>query len=139
LNYPALQPVRLDLGGRLANSLSPPTELLLSAAPVQHAHEWIVDGTGQWAVGVWDTTTYRRKPMPFPHHELMHILEGSVVLRDDAGKTHSFAAGDTFLILRGTVCDWECGEYLRKIYCTFRPESGAIKADADRPTNETVK
>ena len=126
LNHPALQPVRLDLGGSLTNSLPPPTELLFSPAPVQHAHEWFVDATGQWAVGVWDSTAYRRKPMSFPDHELMHILEGSVVLTDEAGKIHSFAAGDTFLILRGTLGDWECSDYLRKVYCTFRPGRDAI-------------
>ena len=124
-DHAALGIVRPDPRGRLTKSPPPPTEMLLSPVPVQHAHEWFVDATGQWAVGVWDTTAYRRRRMPFPHHELMHIVEGSVVLSDEAEKTHSFAAGDTFLIPRGTVCDWECSKYLRKIYCVFRPKTAA--------------
>jgi len=121
VDHAALRVVRPDPKGSLEKSSPPPAELLLSPAPVQHAHEWFADATGQWAIGVWDTTAYRRKLMPSPHHELMHILEGSVHLTDEAGKTHSFATGDTFLIPRGTVCDWQCSEYLRKIYCTFQP------------------
>jgi uncharacterized cupin superfamily protein len=126
VDHSALRVVRPDPRGNLAKSSSPPTELLLSQVPVQHAHEWFLDATGQWAIGVWDTTAYRRKPISFPHHELMHILEGSVIIADEAGETHSFAAGDTFLIPRGTVCDWECSEYLRKIYCTFGSRRDAI-------------
>jgi len=116
-----LRVVRPDPRGRLEDIGPPPAELLLSSAPIQHAREWFLDATGQWAVGVWDTTAYRRKPRPSPCHELMHILEGSVTLTDEAGHPHSFAAGDTVFVPLGAVCGWDCSEYLRKVYCTFRP------------------
>ena len=123
----ALGVVRPDPQAKLTTSSPPPTELLLSPVPTQHAHEWFADPTGQWAVGVWDTSACRGKPMPFPHHELMHIFQGSVELTDGAAKKHHFAAGDTLFIPRGTVCDWHCSGYLRKIYCIFRPDRGAMK------------
>jgi uncharacterized cupin superfamily protein len=78
-DHTAHRVVRLDPKGTLTQSTPPSTELLLSSAPSQHAHEWFADSTGQWAVGIWDTTAYRRKPMPLLHHELMHIIEGSVL------------------------------------------------------------
>jgi uncharacterized cupin superfamily protein len=120
-DHAALRVVRPDPRDRLKESPPPPTELLLSSAPVQHALEWFVDVSGQWAVGVWETTAYRRKSIPFPQHELMRILDGSVKLTDQSGKTHCFTAGDTFLIPSGTVCEWNCSGYLRKIYCRFQP------------------
>lgn len=126
----ALQVMRPDPAAKLAPSASPPAELLLSGTPVQHAREYFSDLSGQWSVGVWDTTAYHRKAMPFPRHELMHILEGSVTLTDSAGKAQRFQAGDSFLVPLGAVCDWKSEGYLRKIYCIFQPRAAAAKTEA---------
>jgi uncharacterized cupin superfamily protein len=126
----ALRVLRPDPKGALAKSAPPPADLLLSPAPVQHAHQWFADLTGQWSVGVWDTTAYHRKPIPFPRHELMHILEGSVTLTDGAGKAQRFTAGDSFFVPLGAVCDWKSEGYLRKIYCIFQPRIAAAKTEA---------
>jgi uncharacterized cupin superfamily protein len=129
-NVAALEVRRPDPRGDLAPSAPPAADLLLSAVPRQRAHVWFEDLTGQWTVGVWATTPYHRKAVPFPRHELMHILEGSVTLTDGAGMAHRFHAGDTFFVPMGTACDWECTQDLRKIYCIFQPKAVAAKSQA---------
>lgn len=91
------------------------------------ATEVFVDVSGQFAVGVCDTTASHRKAVASTRHEWMHILEGSVTVTDDAGTAHGFSAGDTFLVPLGTVCDWTCTEYLRAIYCHFQPNAQAAE------------
>ncbi len=113
---------RPDPKGDLAPSASPGADLLLSAVPRQCAHVWFEDLTGQWTVGVWFSTPYHRKTIPFPRHELMHILEGSVTLTEGSGVIHRFKAGDTFFVPMGTLCDWRSTEDLLKIYCIFQPK-----------------
>jgi uncharacterized cupin superfamily protein len=120
----ALRVVSTDLRAELGTSAPPPADLLLGPVPAQRDCASFTDGTGQWAVGLWDSTAYHRKPIAFPRHELMHLLEGSVTLTDDTGKSHQFGAGDSFLVPLGAVCDWRCEGYLRKIYCSFQPSPG---------------
>ena len=126
----ALAVYRPDPKGELAPSQSPGTDVLLSAVPRQAAHVWFEDLTGQWTVGVWSSTPYHRKAIPFPRHELMHILEGSVKLTEGSGVTHRFKAGDTFFVPMGTLCDWKSTENIRKIYCIFQPNAVAAKSEA---------
>jgi uncharacterized cupin superfamily protein len=121
---------RPDPKGDLAPSTPPGADVLLSAVPRQWSHVWFEDMTAQWTVGVWATTPYHRKAIPFPRHELMHILEGSVTLTDGAGTAHRFSAGDTFFVPMGTLCDWKSTEDLRKIYCIFQPKAVAAKSEA---------
>ena len=81
-------------------------------------------------MGVWDTTAYCRKLIPFPRHELMHILEGAVTLTDGDGNHQTFKAGDTFFVPLGAICDWRCEGYVRKIYCIFQPRAVAAQTKA---------
>jgi uncharacterized cupin superfamily protein len=126
----ALKVLRPEPKGELSPSTPPGADMLLSAVPRQSAHEWFKDMTGQWTVGVWQTTPYHRKAIPFPRHELMHILEGAVTLTDGAGVAHRFGAGDTFFVPMGTLCDWKSTVDLRKIYCIFQPRAAAAKSEA---------
>jgi uncharacterized cupin superfamily protein len=121
----ALAVLRPDPKGTLSPSPAPAADMLLSPVPSQQGHQCFADATGQWSVGVWASTPYHRKTIPFPRHELMHILEGSVTLTDGAGTPHRFQAGDTFLVPLGTLCDWKSTENLRKIYCIFQPKTAA--------------
>ena len=84
--------IRIDAKVKLAPSTPPAPEMLLSPVPSQHAHEYFADATGQFTVGVWQTTGYTRKLIDFPRHELMHLLEGSVSMIDDNGREQTFSA-----------------------------------------------
>jgi uncharacterized cupin superfamily protein len=117
-----------DPRAKLSPSGGPAPELLLSGAPQQHDKQYFADMTGQWTVGVWDSTPYHRKTIPFPRHELMHILEGEVTITEDGQPPRTFKAGDTFVVPMGTPCDWKTTEYIRKIYCIFQPKAAAAGA-----------
>jgi len=125
-----LEVLRPDPQAALAPSDGPAPELLASPAPAQRDKQYFADLTGQWTVGVWDSTAYHRKTIAFPRHELMHILEGEITLTEDGGPAHTFRAGDTLFVPKGTRCDWKSEGYVRKIYCIMRPKAAVVGAKA---------
>jgi uncharacterized cupin superfamily protein len=124
-----LRVIKPDPKEALAPSTPPGADLLISGKPSQHAHEYFEDASGQWTVGIWDTTAYHRKLIDFSRHELMHLIEGAVTMTDDQGRAQTFKAGDTFFVPLGNRNSWKCDGYLKKIYCIFQPKvAAAIKA-----------
>jgi len=126
----ALRVLRLDPGPALRPCDGPPAEMLLSAPPAQCAHEYFADLTGQWTVGAWDSTAFHRKTIDFPRHELMHILEGEIILTEEGQPPQTFRAGDTFFVPLGTRCGGQVTGYVRKIYCILQPKAAAAKKAA---------
>ena len=120
-----LKVIKLDPKVKLQPSTPPSADILHSPVPTQHAHEYFEDATGQFTVGLWDTTGYHRKLSDFPRHELMHLFEGSVTFTDDKGGSQTFKAGDTFFVPLGTPNSWKSEGYLRKIYCIFQPKGAS--------------
>jgi len=116
-----LKLIKLNPKVKLQPSTPPSADILHSPVPTQNAHECFEDATGQFTVGIWDTTGYHRKLLDFTRHELMHLLEGSVTFTDDKGASQTFKAGDTFFVPLGTPNSWKSEGYLRKIYCIFQP------------------
>jgi len=125
-----LEVLRPDPQAALASSDGPAPEVLASPPPVQRDKQYFADLTGQWTVGVWDSTAYLRKTISFPRHELMHILEGAVTLTEEGGPAQTFRAGDTFFVPLGTRCDWKSTGYVRKIYCIMQPKAARTPAKA---------
>lgn len=99
-----------------------PAHLLVSGDPKQADLIYRAGAGGQWNVGAWQTTPYRRITTTFPKHELMYLLDGWLELTVEGGATHRFVAGDSFLVTKGTVCDWNTGG-MRKFYATFTPKA----------------
>lgn len=116
-----LRAIKIDPNVTLAPSTPPLQSMLLSPVPTQHTHDCFTNSTGQFNIGVWDTTGYHRKLIDFPRHELMHLLEGSVTFTDHEGHERSFSAGDTFFVPLGTPNAWKSEGYLRKIFVIFQP------------------
>jgi uncharacterized cupin superfamily protein len=102
---------------------SPAADLLVGPTPQQSGRNWFQDASGQWTMGVWDSTPYRRKAIPFPRHELMHLLEGSVTLSDPDGWQETYRAGDTFFVPMGANVEWHSTEYVKKYYCIMIPKA----------------
>lgn len=121
-NEGKLRTIKIDPAVKLEPSTPPAAAMLLSPVPVQHAHDYFRDATGQLNIGVWDTTGYHRKLIDFPRHELMCLLEGSVEFEDDQGVKQRFTAGDTFFVPLGTPNSWKSEGYLRKIFVIFQPK-----------------
>ncbi|MGH6931681.1 MAG: cupin domain-containing protein [Dongiaceae bacterium] len=125
-----LRVLRPDPKAELSPSEGPAAAVLDSPPPRQRDKLYFADLTGQWTVGVWETSAYRRKTITFPRHELMHILEGCVTITEEGGPSQTFTAGDTFFVPMGTGCDWRCDGQVRKIYCIFQPKAAAAKNQA---------
>ena len=117
-----LATIKIDPGVKLSPSTPPAAAMLLTPVPTQNTHDYFSDATGQLNIGIWDTTGYTRKLIPFPRHELMHLLEGEVTMDDGAGTVQRFKAGDTFFVPMGTPNSWTCKGYLRKIFVIFQPK-----------------
>ncbi len=126
----ALRWVPIDPDWPLEATGGPAVGSLVGPTPVQHQRRWFTDPTGQMTVRVWDTTACHCKPSTAQTHDWTHVLDGSVTLTDDAGVAHHFKTGDTFVVARGTVHDWQCRDYFRAIHCAFRPKAAGAKAQA---------
>lgn len=103
----------------LSPSPAPSPDSLLSGTPVQHGRQFFEDAGSHLTVGVWDTTAYHRKTVPFPRHELMCLLEGSVTITGPTG-TQTFKAGECFFVPYGAVTDFRTDGYLKKIYAILK-------------------
>ena len=114
--------VAIDNQAAMSPSNPPLAELLIGETPsCRSANQFASLDDGCFKCGVWDSTPYHRRPMLFRHTELMHLLEGSVSFTDAAGRTATFAKGDTFIIEQGAQCSWDSDVKVAKIYGWYRP------------------
>lgn len=62
------------------------------------------DTTGRFVAGTWQSDAFDAQEQPFPYNEFAYVRNGSIMLRDELGAEHVFAAGDAFFIPEGTLC-----------------------------------
>jgi len=115
--------VRVNLHHALPPIGEQDTARYVGAVPDQHLANVFEDASGQFNVGLWDTTDMHTRPLPFGRNELMHLLEGEVTLTNGDGERHTFHAGQTFLVPKGISYQWDSKGYVRKVYCTFTPRA----------------
>lgn len=115
-----LSVIKLDTSLPLRELAAPPADSLLSGTPVCRGRELFRDATGTFSVGLWDTTAYHRKAIPFPRHELMCLLDGEVAIAGP-GAPQSFRGGEAFFVPQGAVTDFRVPDYLKKIYVILKP------------------
>lgn len=103
----------------------------LVAAPIPQA--WILEGSpaarfrrlagssDQTATTVmWDCTAGRFNWF-YDEDEVIHVLEGYVIIEDTAGVRQRLQAGDTFLFAAGTRYQWTVPNYIRKVAFLHEP------------------
>ncbi|KFL91542.1 protein of unknown function DUF861, cupin 3 [Acetobacter malorum] len=113
--------VFLDPLAQMSLSSPPPVDYLTGPVPTcRSAPAWRSCG-GQFYGGIWASTPYSRKKVPYMHDEFMYLLEGSVTFVSDSGEEQTLREGDAFLICRGASCSWDNQENVKKIYVIFRP------------------
>lgn len=122
-NARALRARKIDPDSPLLPTDGPDESLLESAAPTCHEAIAFTYLTGQLTAGIWSATPYRRATHPFPRHEMMHILDGTVTLSDGAGRTETFTRGETCFVPKGAVVGWRIETPVRKLFCSFTPAS----------------
>ncbi len=113
--------IKIDPATELSPSSPPAPALLLSAAPTQATKDLYEAVDGRLTVGVWETTPYHRRQIPFPRDELMYFLEGAVTLTDGNGRAETFKAGECVFVPFGAPCDWRNEARLRKVFSILMP------------------
>ena len=73
----------------------------------------------------WDCTAGRFNWF-YSFDETLHILEGSVALKDPAGALHRVVAGDTVFFPAGSQAEWTVERYIRKLAFCRTPLPGAV-------------
>lgn len=116
----ATAPVAIDLDAAMTPSSPPATENLLGPVPSCRNHSDYLSANGEFVCGIWDSTPYHRRQIPYRQVELMLLLEGEVSFSDRAGSV-TFGKGDVCMFVRGEGCAWLSETYVKKIYATQRP------------------
>ena len=71
---------------------------------------------GMLSSGVWEATAGAFRSNCAGYVEFCHILEGSCRIVDPDGTTHSFGAGDSFVLPEGFAGHWEVDERVKKVF-----------------------
>ena len=87
------------------------TYLTLESFSAQH---------GQLSSGVWEATAGAFRSHCAGYVEFCHIVEGSCRVVDTDGTSHSFAAGDSFVLPEGFAGHWEVDERVKKVFFIAR-------------------
>jgi hypothetical protein len=95
--------------------------VIVGDKPVQHDNLFFTNDAGNLYIGMWDSTALDSEMRPFPWHEIVHLLEGEVLITEDDGSSHKFVAGDVFFIPMGTICRWQISDYAKKLYAILEP------------------
>ena len=103
----------LPFWGKLEN------ENVIGGDPVETGHNFFTGGSGQLTAGVWECTPCTIQTNSYPVDEFCYILNGIVVITDDAGHSETFKAGDCFVVPKGTSFTWHMPETTRKYYVIF--------------------
>jgi uncharacterized protein len=111
-------------------------EISWTVCPI--ASEWILDGNpvarieflsgsadGTANTYFWDCTAGRFN-WYYSFDETLHILEGSVALKDAAGKSRIAVAGDTIFFPAGSRAEWTVDRYIRKLAFCRTPLPGYL-------------
>jgi uncharacterized protein len=74
---------------------------------------------------IWDCTAGRFN-WKYGFDETACILEGSIVVKDEKGVSHSLKAGDTMFFPSGSNADWIVPQYVRKVAILRNPLSPRV-------------
>jgi len=94
-------------------------ENVIEGDPTETGYNYFTDATGQLTAGVWECTPCTSQFDSYPVDEFCFILNGTVVITDNAGHAETFKAGDSFVIPKGLKCTWHMPEITRKYYVIF--------------------
>ncbi|KPB60802.1 MULTISPECIES: cupin domain-containing protein [Pseudomonas syringae group] len=106
----------LDRLAMLTPSSPPDPAIMISALPQCRSNNLFEDTASTLRIGVWDSTPYERISRPHKIHELMNLIEGSVVLSLENGQSLTVNTGDTVFVAQGAPCKWTSTGYVRKFY-----------------------
>lgn len=112
--------VEIGRAPQMAPSGAPAESLLIGPAPACRTHLDYAANDGRFKCGTWDSTPCRRHGFRYPHHEIMHILDGEVTLEDEFGAVRRFVTGDIILAEKGSHCAWDSPAPVTKTFAIYR-------------------
>lgn len=91
---------------------------IVSGTPETRVRNYYADTSGQFFAGIWESSIGKWR-IRYTEEEFCTLLEGKVVLTDEAGQSRSFSKGDAFVIPSGFAGTWETVEPVKKYYAIF--------------------
>ena len=95
-----------------------PPEKLISCNPKQTVCMHDKDPTSQFFVGLWRSEPGKWR-IAYTEQEFCLMLEGSSIVTDQAGRSVTVSAGESFVIPRGFVGTWEVVEPTTKRFVIY--------------------
>ncbi|MDB4990905.1 MAG: cupin domain protein [Myxococcaceae bacterium] len=89
-------------------------EWVLEGEPISRVKQLHVTPDKRCEVALWECTKGRFR-WHFYCDELVHVLDGEVVIREDDGSERTLRSGDTALFPRGSTNIWHVPHFVRKI------------------------
>ena len=120
-NPAALDAIRVVVPESLPQIDAGDPSQFIGDVPTMGLESVMLDPTGQFQVGIWESSPMQRQPATIARSEIMHILEGSGSITNADGVAFNFKAGDTFLVPIGMGYQWHNTEYVKKIFCALTP------------------
>lgn len=103
-----------------------PPEWILEGNPITRRKLLVRSSDNTDSAHMWDCTAGRFN-WYYVVDEVIHVLEGSVVVEDDAGVRRKLGPGDTFLFPAGTRFHWTVPNYIRKVAFLHPPLSRKMR------------
>lgn len=103
-----------------------PPEWVLEGMPVARRKRMVGSSDGRSSTHMWDCTAGRFK-WYYVSDEVIHVVEGAVVVEDEAGVRQRLEAGDLFLFPAGTTFRWTVPLYIRKVAFLHDPLSRKLR------------
>jgi uncharacterized cupin superfamily protein len=100
----------LDLG----DQLTIPPEQVLDGMPRFRVRLIHMTSDEKYPTVLWDCTAGKFRWF-FDCDEVVHILDGEVIVHEDNGRVSTLRAGDTALFPKGVTNVWEVPSYVRKL------------------------
>jgi uncharacterized cupin superfamily protein len=101
-----------------------PPDKLISGNPKQTVWMHYKDPTSQFLVGLWRSEPGKWR-IAYTEEEFCLLLEGRSIVTDDAGRSVTVTAGESFVIPRGFVGTWEVVEPTTKRFVIYEAASGS--------------
>ena len=87
-----------------------------SGEPFANNWTYFNHSSGNFKSGIWDCTAGSWEHN-HPKLEFCYIVEGSVkIVEEENGVTHTFNAGDSFVVPKGTRVTWIVEKYAKKLF-----------------------
>ncbi len=88
-------------------------EWVLEGSPIARCRHWSDSSDGTTQAMAWDCTAGAFRWF-FGGDEIVHIIEGEVIVTDEAGTARTLRPGDAALFRAGTWSTWRVPHYVRK-------------------------